>query len=698
MKGVLYFVCTTLFTLFLGTLPVSAVSLTATPQAVAPSPLVAPPQVDPPENRERVYRDPQGLFSVPVPAQWKTTERDRYLMLSSPEGRIIIHIMTLPGRDVEGAIAQAWEWVNPGFSLPATDVREVPSLNDLERIVSISYDTAEQRDKVALSLGQLYKDTVYVGLILGDLITLQQRAAQIRVIQSGFTIYEMTDPNLRGVEPLLVDEQIAAELTAYITAAMRRFNVPGVAVTIVQDGQLVYANGFGVRHLGHVEPVTPETLMLIGSTSKTMTTLMMSSLVDEGVIAWDTPVIDILPTFALAEPEATRRLTMRDLVCSCTGVPQRDFELFFLGHELTAKGVIDSLEDYPLFTNPGETFQYSNQMVAAGGYIAAVAASGKPTQFYEHYVAEMQRRVFDPIGMHATTFSLAEVAASADYARPHSVNLKLAPVALPLGVERAVTPVAPAGAVWSNALDLARYLVTELQQGVAPNGVRVVSAEGLSETWKPHVAVSAKASYGLGWFVDEYKGQPMLHHGGNTIGFTSDLALLPEANLGISVLTNVHGANFFTEAIRFRLLELVFQQAHQHDAYALYRYKMLSQQLAGPGGDVRKVDSAQVAAYQGYYANEVLGAIELRLWGDTLLLRAGPTVGDVRSQLNKAGELEQYIIFNPPMVGLPVRLETDESGDLIVILGMGVNEYRFERLRWNPGEGTAFSQPIMFLE
>lgn len=698
MKGVFCFVCTTLLTLILSTLPVSAASLTATPQAATASSLVGPSQVDQPENRERVYRDPDGLFSVPVPAHWTATEMDDYLTLSSPAGAIVIHIMALPGRDVENAIAQAWERVDPAFSLPAKNIREVPSLNNLERIVSITYDTGTERDRVVLSLGQLYERTIYVGLLSGDLLAFQQRAAQIRVIQSGFTIHAMIDPNLHGVTALPVDDQIAAELTAYIEATMARFNIPGVAVAIVQDGQLVYAKGFGVRHLGHAEPVTPETLMLIGSTTKSMTTLMMASLVDEGLMTWETRVIDILPTFALAEPEATRRLTMRDLVCSCTGVPQRDFELFFLGHQLRAEDIITSLQSYPLFTAPGETFQYSNQMVAAGGYIAAAVAGSRSNQFYEQYVAEMQARVFDVIGMNATTFSFDTVAASPNHARPHSINLELVPSALPLQVEQVVAPVAPAGAVWSNVLDLARYLITELHEGVAPDGRRVVSARGLAETWKPHVAVSAKASYGLGWFVDEYKGQPMLHHGGNTIGFTSDLAFLPEANLGISVLTNVHGANFFTEAIRFRLLELVFGQPHQYDAYATYRYAMLSDQLANPDSFVSKVDVAQVAPYQGYYANEALGAIEIRLWGDLLLLRAGATVGDVRPQLNEAGELKQYVIFNPPMVGLPVRLETDEFGDLIVILGMGVNEYRFERLRWGSSEPRTHNQPVMFLK
>lgn len=705
MKGAFSFVCTTVLTLILSARPVTASSFSTKPQATTPAiPITAhqtsegAPQVDQPEKTDRLYHDPGGLFSVPVPSHWTATVMGDYVTLSSPERKINIHLVTMPRQHVKAAIAQAWKLVEPDFSLQPEQVSEVPSLNDLEQILSITYDTGDHREEIVMGLGQLYRDIVYVGLLRADLMAFQQRAAQVRVIQSGFTIHAMVDPDLTGVEPLAVDEQITAELERYIVDAMDRFKIPGVAVAIVQDNQLVYAKGFGVRHLGHDEPVTPETLMLIGSTSKTMTTMMMASMVDEGLMTWDTPVTDVLPTFALAEPEITRRLTVRDLVCSCTGVPQRDFELFFLGHQLNAEDVIDSLRDYPLFTDPGETFQYSNQMVAAGGYVAAVAASGNNHHLYDHYVSEMQQRVFGPIGMESTTFSFAEIETSANHAHPHSINLALIPSALPLQVEQIVTPVAPAGGVWSNVLDLALYLITELQGGIASNGVRVVSAEELAETWKPHVAVSAKASYGLGWFVDQYKGQPMLHHAGNTVGFTSELAFLPEAKLGISVLTNVHGANFFTEAIRFRLLELVFQQAHQYDSYATYRYEMLRQQLADPDKVIRKVDSAQVAPYQGYYSNEILGAIEIRLWGDTLLLKAGTAVGDVRLRLNKAGEADQYVVFNPPMVSLPVRLEVNEHGDSIIILGMGVNEYRFERLRWATDDSVFYNRSAMLLD
>lgn len=150
------------------------------------------------------------------------------------------------------------------------------------------------------------------------------------------------------------DEALIAEFEAYLVEKMNQLEVPGAAVALVRDGELVYANGFGVRDLDTGEPVTPETRMMIGSSTKSMTTLLMAMLVDDGDFAWDTPVTDILPTFRLADPAVTAEITMRNLVCACTGVPRRDFEWLLNASELDAEDIIESLATFELFTEFGE--------------------------------------------------------------------------------------------------------------------------------------------------------------------------------------------------------------------------------------------------------------------------------------------------------------------------------------------------------
>ncbi len=169
----------------------------------------------------------------------------------------------------------------------------------------------------------------------------------------------------------------------------------------------------------------------------------------------------------------------------------------------------------------------------------------------------LQRRVFDPIGMSHTTFSFDRVQADPDYAVPHGRNMDGKYIPLALDQEKVLMSVAPAGASWSNVQDMARYLITQLNRGVAPAGNRVVSAENLQVTWQPGVEVAPGVYYGLGWGVGSYKGVRLLDHTGGTAGFSSDLSFLPDANLGVVVLTNAGvtaAAVRLPSAVRARLL------------------------------------------------------------------------------------------------------------------------------------------------
>ncbi len=649
----------------------------ATPVAVAMKPDVATNALANAGNQVLTYQEPSGLYSVPVPPKWTAQPTNDYVLLSSPQEQIKIYILTMAESNVQAAVDQAWAKIEPNFSLKPQQVTEIPSLHGLEKIEAYTYDIGTDSGKVVLALGQVYKGIVYVALMRSDLIALQERAAQVNLIQSGFTIFALRETTLIGAEPQRVDQTITTQLEAYINEAMVRFHIPGAAVAIVQGGQTVYSKGFGVRKLGSSDPVTPNTLMLIGSTTKTMTTMMMATMVDDHLMDWDTPVVKELPSFKMADPTTTRQITMRNLVCACTGVPRRDFELFFNSNELTAEGIVESLKDYKLFTGFGEAFQYSNQMVAVGGYAAAAAAGGQYGHLYDQYVAEMQKRIFNPIGMDHTTFSFAQAEASGNYAQPHSVNLDLEYNPLPLSIEHVVTPVAPAGGAWSNVQDLSRYLITLLNTGKSPDDKRVVSVYNLATTWKPQVAVAGRSSYGLGWFVEQYKGLRLLDHEGNTAGFTADLAFLPQADLGITVLTNVQGANFFTEAVRYRLFELVFGQPEEYDAQANYSYQTLRQGLLPPGFTLGKVDPRQVQNDLGFYHNAALGDINIELVGNRLLMDVGEAVLQLRPRLNQKGQLDKYVIYDPPMLGIPVEFKRDAQGNLTVVLGDGVTEYVF---------------------
>ncbi|MBN1286289.1 MAG: beta-lactamase family protein [Anaerolineae bacterium] len=645
--------------------------------------------VEPDQYEGEVYEDPAGLFSVPVPTNWTLTEAEGYGMLSDPEDKMTVWVLAMEGDDVEAVIADAWLVVDPGFDLPYRDdedaVQDIdPALVNpkLEKILAVTYQFDEEADNPVIhqGMGMLYEGVTYLLLFKVEVVAAQQRAAQLSIIQTGFDIKAMEKVDLTGVEPLPVDDAIVAELEAYIVARMPDFDIPGAAVAIVQNGAVVYAKGFGVRDRETGEPVTPETQMLIGSTTKTMTTLLMAQLVDDGVMTWDTHVVDILPSFAVKDPEITEKITVQNLVCACTGVPRRDFELVFNGDELSAEDIVASLADFEFFTDFGEAFQYSNQMVATGGYIAALAAGGEYGDLYDAYLKLMDERVFDPIGMTSTTFSFEEVEAGDNYASAYGLNLFGGFVPLPLEVEESfLRPIAPAGGAWSNVLDLARYVITELNEGVTPDETRIVSAENLRHTWEPQVAMSADASYGLGWIVDKYKGLQILHHGGNTLGYTTDLAFIPSADLGVVVLTNGRITNTFNEGVRNRLFELVFDQEIEYDS-GIQAYLDLQAESQDELGEIKPVDAETAEPYLGVWSSDVLGEMVITLDDDGVLwVDVGEIISELRARVDDEGETT-ILTVDPPLAGLNVEIEEDENGNSVLVIGGGVNEYTFEKV------------------
>jgi CubicO group peptidase (beta-lactamase class C family) len=450
---------------------------------------------------------------------------------------------------------------------------------------------------------------------------------------------------------------MTAELGGYIAGFLERARAPGAAVAIVQSGKIVYAKGFGVRELGKPDPVTPQTLMMIGSTGMSMTTLMMATLVDEGRIAWDTPAVKVYPGFASSDAELTPRITLRDMVCNCTGVQRHDLEMYFAATRPTAEEVIRSLKTFAFAGEFGKTFGYVNQMVTAGGYIAAWAARGPSTDLYSNYVNQMQRRVFDPIGMTSTTFSLERVRSTANHATPHGLKPTYEYAPIPLDLERPLEAIAPAGGAWSNAEDMTRYLLAQLSQGVSANGIRVVSANNLKVTWQPQIEVQPGDSYALGWAVAKYKGQRILSHGGGTAGFSCDLTLLPDANLGIVIMTNAQNANVFGMAVRSRVIELALGQPMEMDAryaagveYAKGRFHEKS---------VRRLslDPTAAAGYQGSYQNEALGEAGVTFAGGKLKLVAGGFTSELK---NVGGGT--YILWDPPLASALVHFARDDQG------------------------------------
>jgi len=322
-----------------------------------------------------------------------------------------------------------------------------------------------------------------------------------------------------------------------IESALKTFNVPGAAVAIVKDDRVLMVRGFGSRDLEEQKPVTADTLFAIGSATKAFTAFVLATLVDEGVIEWDTPVRTYLPWFALADPAISERLTPRDLVTHRSGLPRHDLVWY---NNLTAdrKELVRRLAHLPASADLRERFQYNNLMFLTAGVLAAELTG----MSWEEAVRD---RILDPLGMAATNFSVVDSQAAPDHALPYREREgKVERIPF-----RDITTVGPAVSINSTANDMARWLRMQLGGGRL-DGRTVVERSVLAETHRPQMVTGnmperpdiSPAVYGLGWFADTYRGHARVHHGGAIDGFLTMASLLPQDGIGMVVMVNVGGS------------------------------------------------------------------------------------------------------------------------------------------------------------
>ena len=511
-----------------------------------------------------------------------------------------------------------------------------------------------------------------------------------------------TRADLTGVSPLPLTGERRAEFEAYVANALLRFDVPGAAVAVIQGGDVVYLNGFGVKAYGGTEPVTPDTMMMIGSITKPLTTTLAGALVDNGALAWDTPLVDLLPGFSVADPALTADLTIHDAFCNCSGMPSLNMASSFESGRLTPERVVTSLADTPPTAPFGAEFIYNNLLIASGGYALGVANGSGSRDLGAAYDLAMRQRVFDPLGMTRTTFDPGVAMATGDYAQPHAVNLAGELQPLPLTAERVLLPYRPAGALWSNAREMARVAQMELASGLAPNGTRVISRESLEETWAPGVSVpniyggppemaETMTHYGLGWMVGEYRGLRMISHAGGTAGFTSELAFLPDAGVGIVILSNAFSLHpfplAFEYAVQLRLFELLFDQPAAFDA----EIAALTASAPTPVA-LGEIDPVTVQPNLGMYANAELGQVTLTMQNGRLLLDAGELSSELRPRANDPATL---LLVDPPLslfseaYGATITFGGDHDAEIVITIPASVTgpaqRFKFDRVE---GSGT----------
>jgi CubicO group peptidase (beta-lactamase class C family) len=397
--------------------------------------------------------------------------------------------------------------------------------------------------------------------------------------------------------PALAQGVDLAEVDRFVTAQMKRFDVPGVALAIVKDGKVVLTKGYGVRDTTSSVAVNADTLFAIGSVSKSFTALGVMRQVEQGALNLDTPINTYLPTLKFSDARQGAKVTLRHLLSMTSGLPRADNE-WAMGRTITTRAqMLETITRIPFTHDPGTEFQYCNQnFVAAGAALEAVTK-----QSWEAYT---KANVFAPLGMNRSVFEYSDAVKDGNVAAGYTTasdGVRNLPA-----FDRLVIA-GPAGSIHSSANDMARYLIFQLGDGRVGSD-RLLSADGMKTMHDAQVSISSDfaplmpgqvfPAYGLGWFSSEYRGVKIVEHGGNIDGFTADAALVPQHGLGVVLLTNLNGANEFTATTRLGLTERFLNMQPRND-FASASYPRLKTALEAT--KTYRANPADLQALEGNY-------------------------------------------------------------------------------------------------
>jgi len=497
-------------------------------------------------------------------------------------------------------------------------------------------------------------------------------------------------------------------LDAYVKKSMEAWETPGLSIAIVKDGKVVLTRGYGVRQQDGKAPVDADTVFAAGSISKTFTASAVAALIARDRLRWDDHVIDRLPDFRLYDPYVTREIRVRDLLCHRSGLPRG--EMLWYYSTFDRREILRRLRYLEPEAGFRTAFGYQNLMfVAAGEVVASVAGMS-----WDNFIAETFLR---PLGMTSTSTSVAAIGGNA--ATPHArVDGKYSPIPW-LNVDN----IAPAGGVNTSAADLAKWMLFQLADGktgdtelLLPGDVAEMRTPQtiipVSKAHREAVPDTLFRAYGLGWYLEDYRGVRLAYHGGRIDGMSSRLTLVPERGLGVAVLTN-RGRSSLPDALTYRVLDTYLGAPAKdwsgdflkraEDIFAERdekRERLLAQRVP----DTRP--SLPLDGYAGTYDSELYGPLDIQYDGAALWLRRNDEAIATLSHFNYDTFLATFtspalrnrlVTFSLDKLGHVAALDLEDEAhfrsttpplpnDLHTVTASGADESRISGIwsgRWN---------------
>ena len=439
-------------------------------------------------------------------------------------------------------------------------------------------------------------------------------------------------PSFAATPPNSAPSQPLRDLDSYVQRTMHDWHVPGLAIVVVKDGKVLLARGYGVRELGKPGKVDADTLFDIGSNSKAFTVAALGTLVSSGKLKWDAPVVDELKGFKLESPYVTQNVTLRDLLTHRTGYCDPGAAWYTSDAGDSIKRMRWQKPEFGFRT----TFCYNNvQYLAASHFIPAITG-----QSWNDYVAA---HLFQPLGMSRTVSTDAAVAASTDVATPHGM-IDDKPAVLHRYWPHNMDIFAAVGGIWSSANDMGHWLQMLLADGKY-DGNKVLDAKVVKAMETPQMLIQAGTgvgdeirawmpggtfyTYGMGLFVQDDGAHQIVWHAGDIDGMASAVVLVPKAQLGIAVMSNMDHADARFAIVAHVLQAMLDLPSHDLDPALLAAER--KDKAEGAAMDKKLADTRvantkpplPLADYAGTWSGKMDGTAHVTFEHGHLVLRLG---------------------------------------------------------------------------
>jgi CubicO group peptidase (beta-lactamase class C family) len=472
-----------------------------------------------------------------------------------------------------------------------------------------------------------------------------------------FTLDRAVDPAAKAKKALEGFDEVVAKGLALL-------KVPGAAIAVVKDNEVILAKGYGFRDVENKLPMTADTIMAIGSSSKAFTAFTLGTLVDQGKVEWDKPVRNYIPWFRLYDAQAGERLTPRDLVTHRSGLPRHDL-VWYNNRTATREQLVRSLAYLPSTADLREKWQYNNLMFLTAGYLVETL-TGKS---WEDSVRAL---VFEPLGMGRSNFSVLDSQKDKDFALPYDErDGKVTKIPF-----RDITLIGPAGSINSTVNEMSRWAMVHINGGKYGDK-QVIGANTLADLHKPYMTIGGVSTrpditapdYALGWMVDNYRGHSRVHHGGNIDGFSAMVSFLPNDGLGFVILTNKNGTGLPELLIRTAADRIFGLEAV--DWLGDAAKKLAEGEAIGKKAEEKKITRRRPGTAPAHKLDEYAGEFHHPGYGDLMVTLKGTQLGFTYNGITTPLGHWHFETFNggkaedPTFEDMKLTFRTDVNGNVV---------------------------------